>query len=226
MLKYFQMNHAEIDVSFSEIKNTIKKGKISEAIDKLELFISKIDDTELENQILSYSARYNRLESDKKLGVNTDKSGQDFNEIVNNLTHLLREAKQIAIEKASMLVGSQLSELAKEGSNAIEELKKLNIIIAESRLLELQVMRMSFGSFFSPQQNEKFDKNIDDLKEVLNKKDEDLGEIKDGSTNFLTQMHHKFEEIIPIQPPSIDDVMGLIGQIQNKLMNDSSNLKE
>ncbi|MCB0541840.1 MAG: hypothetical protein KDE33_30335, partial [Bacteroidetes bacterium] len=70
---------------------------------------------------------------------------------------------------------------------------------------------------------ERFDQNIDSLKKVLNKEnDEEL--YKENSTNnFITQLHEKFEKVIPDNKPSIDDVMTLAYQMRNKMMTDFFN---
>jgi|GEM_PF-1880971 len=217
------MKHAEISRIFTDIKNQVMKGKSDSAIEKLEAFISEIDDDILENQIVSLSSRYNRFQREKIQGTISEESRIELNSIDASLMNLLREAKQAAIEKASMMVGSQLSELAEEGSNAIEELKKLNMIIAESRLLELQVIRATFGTFFSVNEIEKFDQNIDSLKKVLNKENDEELYKENSTTNFITKLHENFEKFAPDNKPSIDDMINLAHQMRNIMMSDFSN---
>lgn len=213
------MKHAEIEVYFQEIKNILKKGRVNEAINKLDDFISKVDDEDLETELISYSSRYNKLENDKKLGVSGDEYNQEYNQLVRNLTSLLRETKNIAIEKASMQIGSQLSELAEEGSNAIDELKKLNVIIAESRLLELQVIKSMFGNFFSKSDLVKVEQNIESLKKVLNKVDDDYQPSENSMRNFFGQLNHYFEENSLGYQPNIDEMMNLVYQMRDRWMN-------
>lgn len=213
------MKHSEIEGNFQEIKNILKKGRVNEAINKLDDFISKVDDEDLETELISYSSRYNKLENDKKLGVSGDDYNQEYNQLVRNLTSLLRETKNIAIEKASMQIGSQLSELAEEGSNAIDELKKLNVIIAESRLLELQVIKSMFGNFFSKSDLVKVEQNIESLKKVLNKVDDDYQPSENSMRNFFGQLNHYFEENSLGYQPNIDEMMNLVYQMRDRWMN-------
>lgn len=55
------MKISEINKLFSDIKNTLMQGKTDSALEKLESFISLLDDDELEDQLVSLSARYNRF---------------------------------------------------------------------------------------------------------------------------------------------------------------------
>jgi hypothetical protein len=216
------MKHSEIIEVSNEIKKLIMKGKTELAITKAVEFVSILDDNTLEDQIISLSSRYSRFNKGKIQGITSDENNKEMNSIDASLVSLLREAKQIAIEKASLDVGAQLSELAEIGSNAIEELKELNVIIAESRLLELQVMRSMFESFFSSKDLQKFDENIDSLKKVLNKKDEDyIKHNENNSSDFITKLHQNFEKVLPDGKPSVDDLMSLVNQMKDRIMNES-----
>jgi FMN phosphatase YigB (HAD superfamily) len=157
------MKISEINKLFFDIKNTLMQGRTDSAIEKLKNFVSLLDDDELENQLVSLSSRYNRLKREKIQGTISEESKTEINTIDSSLLHLLRETKQVAVEEASLAVGEQLSELAQEGENAIEELKQLTYIMAESRLLELRVFRSYLGSFFSEKDVENFDRNINSL---------------------------------------------------------------
>ncbi len=167
------MRYSQIGKVYSDIRNTIMQGKTNAALEKLEDFISLLGDDELENQIVSLTSRYNRFMREKIQGTISGGNNTEQNLIDTSLMTLLRESKQIAIEDASMAVGEQLSELAQEGENAIDELKKLTYVMAETRLLELKIFTSYFGSFFSEKDVDSFDRNINALKKVLGKEGEE-----------------------------------------------------
>jgi len=57
----------------------------------------------------------------------------------------------------------ELSNLAKEGKQAVETMNRLNILMAESRLLELEITDGMFGSIFSSAQRQRMQQQIDEL---------------------------------------------------------------
>lgn len=206
------MKISEIGKIFSDIKTTLMQGKTNSALEKLGSFISVLDDDELENQIVSLSSRYNRFKREKIQGTISEESRTEFNAIDANIMLLLRQTKQVAIEEASMAVGEQLSELAQEGENAIDELKQLTYIMAESRLLELRVFRSYLGSFFSEKNVENFDRNINSLKKVLGKEDEEenFESMPLNQSDLMERMQHMRQNISP------NDMMNLMNRFLGK----------
>lgn len=206
------MKISEINKLFSDIKNTLMQGKTDSALEKLESFISLLDDDELEDQLVSLSARYNRFKREKIQGTISEESRTESNAIDANIMHLLRETRQVAVEEASLAVGEQLSELAQEGENAIEELKQLTYIMAESRLLELRVFRSYLGSFFSEKDVENFDKNIKSLKKVLDKEDEeeDIESMPLNQSDLMERMEQLRQNMSP------NDMMNLMSRLLGK----------
>ena len=206
------MKHSEIGKWYSDVKDALKQGKTDSALEKLEKFISLLSDDELENQIVSLSSRYNRFKREKIQGIISEESRTEFNAIVANIMDLLRQVKQTAIEEASMSVGEQLSELAKEGENAIEELKKITFLMAESRLLEVRLFRNYFGHLFKEKDVENFDRNINELKKVLGKENEEEN-IESMSVNQADLMA-KMQQIRQNMSPS--DMMNLMNLMLGK----------
>jgi len=208
------MNHQEIELKFSKIKNSIKKGKIQEALEKLEKFIDLTDDDDLENEIVSLTSRFNILKKDKNLGLKNSEDNKNLNELIHSTMALLRETKMLAIEKASIIAGTKLSELAEKGSDAIEELRKLNLIMAESKLLELKVTRKTFGGFFTEEEQNQFDKNIDDLKSVLSSSlDKSNSELDSENSNILLNIQEKISELLPGNNNSFGEIMSLFNSV-------------
>jgi len=63
----------------------------------------------------------------------------------------------------------ELGNLAKEGKQAVETMNRLNILMAESRLLELEITDGMFGSIFSPAQRQRMREQIDELRKLTHK---------------------------------------------------------
>lgn len=149
---------------------------------------------------------------EKIQGTISEESRTESNAIDANIMHLLRETRQVAVEEASLAVGEQLSELAQEGENAIEELKQLTYIMAESRLLELRVFRSYLGSFFSEKDVENFDKNIKSLKKVLDKEDEeeDIESMPLNQSDLMERMEQLRQNMSP------NDMMNLMSRLLGK----------
>ena len=57
----------------------------------------------------------------------------------------------------------ELSNLAKEGKQAVETMNRLNMLMAESRLLELEITDGMFGSMFSSAQRRRMQQQINEL---------------------------------------------------------------
>lgn len=161
---------------------------------------------------MSLSSRYNRFKREKIQGTISEENRTELNAIDANIMYLLRQVKQTAIEEASMSVGEQLSELAKEGENAIEELKKITFIMADSRLLEVQIFRSYFGHLFNEKDVENFDRNINELKKVLGKENEE-GNVESISVNQADLMS-KMQQIRQNISPS--DIMNLMSRMLDK----------
>lgn len=206
------MKHSEIGKLYSDVKDALMQGKTDSALEKLERFISLLSDDDLENQIVSLSSRYNRFKREKIQGTISAENTTEFNAIDASIMSLLRQVKQAAIEEASMNVGEQLSELAKEGENAIEELKKITIIMAESRLLEVRIFRNYFGHLFKEKDVDNFDRNIRELKKVLGQEDEEEN-IEPMSLNEADLMT-KMQQIRQNMSPS--DMMNLMNRLLGK----------
>ncbi|MBC8228202.1 hypothetical protein H8E77_01480 [bacterium] len=60
----------------------------------------------------------------------------------------------------------ELGNLAKEGKQAVEIMNQLNILMAESRLLELEITDGMFGSIFSSTQRQQMQEQIDGLRKL------------------------------------------------------------
>ena len=61
----------------------------------------------------------------------------------------------------------ELGKLAREGQDAIHNLSRLNILMAESRLLELEITEAAFGSVFSDEQHSRMKQHIEELRRIV-----------------------------------------------------------
>lgn len=60
----------------------------------------------------------------------------------------------------------ELGNLAKEGKQAVETMNRLNVLMAESRLLELEITNSMFGSMFSAEQRQRMEGQINELRKL------------------------------------------------------------
>jgi len=60
----------------------------------------------------------------------------------------------------------ELGKLAQEGKEAVGNLNRINYLMAESRLLELEITEGNFGPVFSQEQRERMKMQIDELKSL------------------------------------------------------------
>jgi hypothetical protein len=60
----------------------------------------------------------------------------------------------------------ELGKLAREGHDAVSNLNRLNLLMAESRLLELEITEANFGAVFSDEQHERMKRHIGELRHL------------------------------------------------------------
>jgi hypothetical protein len=60
----------------------------------------------------------------------------------------------------------ELGELANKGKQAVDNMRRLNELMAESRLLELEITEGMFGTIFSDEQRKKMRKHIEELRKL------------------------------------------------------------
>jgi len=68
------------------------------------------------------------------------------------------------IEVASVKI--ELGRLAREGKDAVTNLNRLTVLMAESRLLELEITAGTFGGKFSNEQRERMNQQIEELRRL------------------------------------------------------------
>jgi len=132
------MSYEQIELHVESVRSSLKRGRFKEALENLDAFIKSVDDSEIEDIFISLSARYNKEMKDEMLGT---KGGEiDQNKMIRSITSLLRLTKELAIEKATIKAGKELENLADLGSRTIGKLEQINLVLARSRILELEVM--------------------------------------------------------------------------------------
>ena len=60
----------------------------------------------------------------------------------------------------------ELGKIAEEGKQAVNNLNRITHLMAESRLLELEITEGNFGSVFSTEQRERMKNQIEELREL------------------------------------------------------------
>ena len=60
----------------------------------------------------------------------------------------------------------ELGRLAREGQVAVDKLNRINVLMAESRLLELEITETTFGGVFSSDQRESMKRQIAELRRL------------------------------------------------------------
>lgn len=68
------------------------------------------------------------------------------------------------IEFASVKI--ELGRLAREGKDAVNNLSRLTVLMAESRLLELEITEGTFGTVFSNEQRTQMKQHIEELRRL------------------------------------------------------------
>ena len=68
------------------------------------------------------------------------------------------------IEVASVKI--ELGRLAREGKDAVNNLGRLTVLMAESRLLELEITAGTFGAVFSSEQRKQMNQHIEELRRL------------------------------------------------------------
>lgn len=160
------MTSQYVETQVQSIRSEIKRARFDDALSQLEEFIQKIGDKELDKQIIALTARYNVDIKEKLIGVKD--RDNELNKLINALTQILGEAKEIALEKITLKATNELEKLNERGTDAVEKLEKLNKLMAESRLLEIEITSMTFGRIFSADQQRRMEEHIKRFKELLN----------------------------------------------------------
>lgn len=60
----------------------------------------------------------------------------------------------------------ELGRIAREGQDAVNKLNRINILMAESRLLELEITETMFGGVFTDDQRERMKEDIAELRRL------------------------------------------------------------
>lgn len=60
----------------------------------------------------------------------------------------------------------ELGKLARDGQSVVQNLQRLSVLMAESRLLELEITQGKFGGFLTPEQQERMNAQIEELRRL------------------------------------------------------------
>ena len=58
----------------------------------------------------------------------------------------------------------ELGRIAEQNATEVEKLRRLNVLMAESRLLELEITEQNFGTVFMPEQRSRMKEQIEEFR--------------------------------------------------------------
>ena len=91
------MNFQQLEDHIKNVRSDLKRARFHEALEKLEKLLDDIGDNGLDDDYILLCARYNVEDRNRLQGVNA--SSEEQNRIIQSITKLLREAKEIALSK-------------------------------------------------------------------------------------------------------------------------------
>ena len=147
------------------IRKTLSKGRIEEALVSLDKFIQEIGDRDLDNRIVNMAARYHSDVKDKLNGLRD--TNKEQNQIINALIGLLADSKEVAKDKLELYRNSEIEKLGIQGRKTFDYLDDVIILLAESRLFELDIMQPNFDRILSEKQNRIFREHRQRFKDLL-----------------------------------------------------------
>jgi len=80
------------------------------------------------------------------------------------LSQRLSTADESRIEISGVRI--ELGKLAREGQTAVVTLNRLSVLMAESRLLELEITAANFGAVFTAEHRDRMQRHIDELRKL------------------------------------------------------------
>ncbi len=86
------------------------------------------------------------------------------------LVNLIKQLTESDVKKAKVgPIEIELNKLAKEGKQAVENANRLNVLMAESRLLELEITNNMLDQRVSLEHRQQMQKHIDELGNLIQK---------------------------------------------------------
>jgi hypothetical protein len=164
-----QLSHQDIEDFSWKVRSHLQKAEIKEAIETLSFFLSNFKIERNSSEVIALSARYYQNESSQRKNIEPSDSIQlERNKIIFSTLDLLNEIRQNAIDNITSKLSNQLENIAKKGEEAVNDMNRINILMAESRLLELEAWSFYAGLFPGMDKN-KVEKQIEAFKEILGK---------------------------------------------------------
>ncbi len=135
------MDTQAIENQYKSIQNLIAEARIDDAFSALTDFVEKLEDAELEKHLLHLKSRHSIVKKEILQGISETRT--DLNQIVKSLIELLGEAKRTATANANLSAVAKLEELTKRGTESVNVLDEVSLLMAESRLLEMEIFHVS-----------------------------------------------------------------------------------
>ncbi|MCE7922237.1 MAG: hypothetical protein DYG98_04205 [Haliscomenobacteraceae bacterium CHB4] len=156
-----------IDKQCKIIQTLIGDANLDEAFLVLGDFVEKLKDNEMSDQLTLLKSRFSRAKDKFLLG--TKRAEEDMNEITKSLIDLLGKVKRLAVENANLSAVTKLEELTKRGNESVSTLDEVSLLMAESRLLEIEIFYYSAVSrmAMNEEQSKQMGLHIQRFKEIL-----------------------------------------------------------
>lgn len=165
------MHTLQIDYHVRKVREAIKLANFDDALQLLEKFIKETSqetsdpDLDLDTQLLSLTARYNSDLKNQRMGLTTNKEVQ--NSLIFSMTQLLKDTRKIALENTTMQVTGDLEKLNEKMNESLIKLEKINMLMAQSRLLEIEITKSMFGSVLGNDMTLRLEEHIKNFQELL-----------------------------------------------------------
>ncbi len=164
-----RLDHQSIEDFVWKVRTLLQKAEIKDAIETISSFISDYKIERYSPEAIALSARYYQNESSQRKGIESSDNIQlERNKIIFATLDLLNEIRQNSIDKIASQLGEHLESIAKKGEEAVNDMNRINILMAESRLLELEAWNFYAGLFPGMDKN-KVENQIEAFKEILDR---------------------------------------------------------
>jgi len=152
-----------------QVKKDLQIAEITKALNDMNSFGEEYSLQKELPEIIALSARHHQNENSVRRGTESLENIQlERNKIIFSALDLLNEIKQSSISKVTYRLGNNFQNMTKRGEEAIDDMNRMSILMAESRLLELEAWKY-YAGIFPGMDSGKVESQIHAFKEILNK---------------------------------------------------------
>jgi len=152
-----------------QVKKDLQTAEITKALNDMNSFGEKYNLEKELPEIIALSARHHQNENSARRGTESlDNIQLERNKIIFAALDLLNEIKQSSNSKITSRLGNEFQSMTKRGEEAIDDMNKMSILMAESRLLELEAWKY-YARMFPGMDSGKVENQIQAFKDILEK---------------------------------------------------------